>query len=100
MVRISNPDNYELIGFEVNKGKRAKYDAILKNKRTGEKRRVSFGGKYPDGKPYEQYEDKIGYYKEYDHKDKERRRRYLQRHKEDIGYKYSSGWFSQRFLWN
>jgi hypothetical protein len=98
-MRLPNPEAYELIGFEVNKGKKSKYDAILKNKKTGEKKRVSFGGKYPDGTPYEQYHDKIGYYSKYDHNDKERRRLYLLRHKNDLGFKFSSAYFSTNFLW-
>lgn len=98
-MRLPNPDAYRLMGFEVNKGKKSKYDAILINKKTGVQKRVSFGGKYPDGTPYQHYHDKIGYYKKYDHKDKERKKRYIIRHKNDLGYKFSSGWFSANFLW-
>lgn len=52
-MRVSNPDNYRLVGFEVNRGKK-KYDAVLENKKTGEKLRVSFGAK-----AYQHYKDKI-----------------------------------------
>lgn len=96
---IHNPENYELIGFEINKGKKHKYDAILKNKKTGEKKRVPFGGKKTDGTPYEQFEDKIGHYKQYDHKDLKRRWRYLARHKGEDEKLFSSGYFSIKYLW-
>lgn len=93
-MRLSNPENYTLEGFEVNKGKKSKYDAILKNKKTGEFKRVPFGAK-----GYEQYHDKIGHYKDFDHGDKDRRKRYLQRHKGEDDYKFSSGYLSIKYLW-
>jgi hypothetical protein len=74
-------------------------DAILENKSTKQKKRVPFGGKYPDGRPYEQFEDKIGYYKDYDHKDLKRRWRYLARHKGEDEKTFSSGYFSIKYLW-
>jgi hypothetical protein len=99
MTRIHNPQAYELIGFEVNKGKKHKYDAILKNKKTGELKRIGFGGKYPDGTPYPQYKDQLGYYSKYDHEDEKRRQNWLSRHKKNIGYKFSSAFFSREILW-
>lgn len=98
-MRLHNPENYELLGFEVNKGKKHKYLAILENKKTKEKLRVPFGGKHPDGTPYEQYHDKIGHYSEYDHNDPKRRDAWLKRHKANISYKYSSAWWSWKYLW-
>jgi hypothetical protein len=67
--------------------------AILKNKKTGEKKQVSFGDK-----SYEHYEDKIGEYKHLDHKDPERRKRYKQRHG-DNPKKFSAGYFALKYLW-
>ena len=98
-MRIHNPDNYDLIGFEINRGKKAKYDAILKNKMNGEKKRIPFGGKYPNGTPYEQFEDKLGAYSQYDHKDLKRRHNWLKRHDKNTDYKFSSAWFSKEYLW-
>jgi hypothetical protein len=98
MVRIHNPENYKLLGFELG-GKKHKYIAILENIHTTEKKQIPFGGKYLDGTPYEQFEDKIGYYKEYDHKDLKRRWRYLKRHEKEGDHKFSSSWFSKTFLW-
>jgi hypothetical protein len=68
--------------FEKAKAKRKKYTAILENKETGKTRRMNFGAIKKDGRPYEQYEDTtgLGLYSKYDHKDKERRRRYRLRH--------------------
>lgn len=98
-MRISNPENYTLVGFEVNRGKRAKYNAVIENKYTKEKKRVPFGGKHPDGTPYEQYEDKLGHYSQYDHNDLKRRHNWLSRHADNTKYKFSSAYFSKKFLW-
>jgi len=98
-MRIPNPDNYDLIGFEVNRGKKAKYDAILKNKSNGQKKRVPFGGKYPDGTPYEQFEDQLGHYSQYDHKDTKRRHNWLKRHASNYAYRFSSAYFAKEVLW-
>lgn len=46
---------------------------------------------------YQQYKDKIGFYKEFDHLDKKRRERYYKRHKE-ANY-LSPKWFSHKYLW-
>ena len=94
MVRLTNPENYDHIGFEKNKGKIAKYDAILKNKKTGEIRRIPFGHKQ-----YQQYKDLIGEYSQLDHGDEKRRQLYRKRHKGEDKYKFSSGYFALRYLW-
>ena len=65
-----------------------KYDAYINNKI------YSFGDRR-----YEQYYDKIGYYKEYNHYDKLRRKNYRARHKYDKLNEYSSGYFSYYYLW-
>lgn len=96
---INNPEKYILLGFEVNRGRRYKYDAILENKHTKQKKRVPFGGKKADGTPYEHYRDQIGRYREYDHGDENRRRLYRIRHRGEEQRKFSSGYFAYTFLW-
>jgi hypothetical protein len=66
--------------------KTKKFDIYVKNPKTGRIKKVSFGAK-----GYEDYTI---------HKDKERRKRYLQRHKHDKLNDYcSSGFWSARILW-
>ncbi len=48
---------------------------------------------------YEQYNDKIGYYKDYNHYDKQRGANYNARHKHDKLNTYSSAYISMRYLW-
>lgn len=69
--------------------KHKKYDVFDKEG----KKVLSFGDKR-----YQQYKDKIGYYKELDHNDKKRKELYYKRHNKDYG-KYSPDWFSKKFLW-
>ena len=57
------------------------------------KKVLSFGDKR-----YEQYQDKLGYYKELDHLDKKRRDAYYKRHNKEYGV-YSADWFAKSFLW-
>lgn len=99
MVVISNPEEYKLIQFEVSTDGKHKYNAILEHKKTGKQRKVPFGGIKADGTPYQHYHDKIGNFRKYDHNDKERRQRYRIRHKGQDQLKFSSGYFSMRFLW-
>lgn len=99
MVVIQNPQEYKLVGFQVSNDKKHKYNAILQHKKTGKQRKVPFGGIKPDGTPYQHYQDKIGDFRKYDHKDKERRQRYRIRHKGEDLNKFSSGYFSMRYLW-
>jgi hypothetical protein len=50
--------------------------------------------------PYEQYEDKIGYYRDLNHYDKKRRDNYRTRHRHDnISDLSSAGFWSWHFLW-
>ena len=88
MVRLHNPDSYQIVGYELG-GKKSKYIAILKNKKTGEFKRIPFGGKYPDGTPYEHFKDQIGHYSKYDHNDEKRRDNWIKRHKRNLDYKFS-----------
>jgi hypothetical protein len=99
MVVIKNPHEYKLVRFDVSTDNKHKYNAILEHKKTGKLRKVPFGAIKADGTPYQHYHDKIGKYKKYDHLDKERRKRYLIRHKGEDLNKFSSGWFSIRYLW-
>lgn len=99
MVVIANPSSYRLVGFEVNHGNKHKYNAILENKQTHRQKKVPFGGKKEDGTPYQHYRDRIGHYSKYDHLDKDRRQRYRIRHHGQDKHKFSSGFFSWRFLW-
>lgn len=71
-----------------------KYDAYKNGKKL-----ASFGAI-----GYEQYHDKIGYYRSKNHGNRERRNRYEFRHKKDTktpGYKNrtSAGYFSMKYLW-
>ena len=88
---------YRLKGFEQAKTKHKMYAAVLVNKETKREKRVNFGDKR-----YQNYQDKTGLnaYPRLVHGDKERRKRYHDRHKKDIkqGY-YSAGYFSLRYLW-
>ena len=45
--------DYKLLGFEIGKGNK-KYTALLKEKKTGKIKKISFGDKR-----YQQYEDKV-----------------------------------------
>jgi hypothetical protein len=99
MVVIKNPQDYKLVQFQVSKDGKHKYNAILEHKKTGKPRIVPFGGIKADGTPYQHYRDKIGKYSKYNHLDKERRQRYRIRHRGEDQMKFSSGWFSMRFLW-
>lgn len=87
---------YKLIGFERSHIKTKKYNAILLNKKTGRNVRVPFGGR-----GYEQYKDStgLGLYSKYDHADKNRRRLYRARHKNDNLKDYGPGYFSWYYLW-
>lgn len=92
---VTNPANYTFIRFEVSKTQGKKYDAILKNKTTGQEKRVPFGAK-----GYEQYKDKaLGRYSNLDHKDAKRRKAYRDRHQGEQNKKFSSGYFAWKYLW-
>ena len=90
---LLNPERYKLLGFEKSKYKDKKYDAILSN---GYKlKRIPFGALN-----YAQYEDKaLGLYSNLNHYDKKRRQLYKARHAKDINNLFSSGYFSNKYLW-
>lgn len=84
----------QLQGFIVSKKPHKKYDAILYDKDTGKIKHVPFGDTR-----YFHYKDKIGHYKDLDHNDKERRRRYRLRHYATHFKKYSPSYFAWHYLW-
>ena len=93
---VDQPKNYQLLGFEKSRTRYKKYDALLKNKRDGSIKRVPFGdARYP------QYKDKVplALYKDKDHGDPKRRMRYRARHNGEDKNKFSSGYFSWKYLW-
>jgi hypothetical protein len=74
--------------------KNKKYDVYYENPTTGNINKISFG----DNR-YEQYKDRIGYYSDLNHLDKNRRENYRARHKNDLLNNYSAGYFSWNYLW-
>lgn len=99
MVVLKNPQDYRLVSFQVCRDKKHKYNAILEHKKTKQLKKIPFGGIKANGTPYQHYHDKIGYYKKYDHNDPQRRKMYKIRHRGQDQLKFSSGYFSMRFLW-
>jgi hypothetical protein len=89
-----SPEEWKLIKIEVSKNNKKKYDAYLENKKTKKIYIVSFGAKGMD-----QYFDKIGHYKNYNHLDNKRKKAYYARHGKDAK-KYSAKYFSHTFLWS
>ena len=95
---IDRPEDYALVGFERSHVRGKKYDAILRNKKTRKRqiRRVPFGAV-----GYEQYRDSTGkgLYTRVNHGDPKRRRNYRTRHRGENKRKFSSGYFSWKYLW-
>lgn len=101
---LLNPERYKLLGFEKSKYKDKKYDAILSDFKvydlgegnSGYKlKRIPFGTLN-----YAQYEDKaLGLYSNLNHYDKKRKQLYKARHAKDINNLFSSGYFSNKYLW-
>ena len=94
---VDHPEDYTLVGFERSHVKGKKYDAILKNKRTRKvQKRVPFGAI-----GYEHFKDSTGkgLYSRVNHRDPKRRRNYRTRHHGENKRKFSSGYFSWKYLW-
>lgn len=96
MVVVKNPEQYKLKGFRKAKNPKKKYDAILEHKTTKRLKHVPFGAK-----DYEHYKDStpLKLYSSKDHKDPKRRASYRARHVGEDRRKYSSGYFSWKYLW-
>jgi len=88
---------YKLLGFKKSNTKNKMYDAILEHKLDGKIKKVTFGDKR-----YQNYQDKtnLNIYPHLIHNDKERRRRYILRAKNNVkdGF-YSPSYFSFYYLW-
>ena len=90
-------DDYKLIGFEKSKRKYKKYDALIKNKNTKKLIKIPFGDTR-----YQQYKDStgLGLYTDLNHNDKQRRMRYITRHRRWVKDNYySPSFFSMYYLW-
>ena len=89
--KVSNAKEKPLYKPFVSKAKNKKYSVyVIKGDK---KRLIHFG----DSR-YEQFKDKIGHYSSLDHNDKERRKRYYQRHGQTTD-KNSAKYWSHKILW-
>ena len=95
MPTLDNPEEYELLRFEVSEQKNKKYNAILRHN-SGRLKKVPFGDKR-----YEQFRDStgLGIYSNLDHGDRKRQINYLKRHEKTRHNKFSSSYFSANYLW-
>ena len=92
--------DYRFDRFVKSKKSTKKYTAILVHRRTGRTVQVNFGGIRSNGIPYDQFRDTaLGLYSQYDHEDKDRRRRWLKRHAKDGFNAYSASYFAKKYLW-
>jgi len=93
---VDTPTDYKLLKFARSHSRGKKYDAILVNRRTRKEKRVPFGAL-----GYEQYRDStgLGLYSRSNHGDLKRRKRYRRRHAGENTRKFSSGYFSWKYLW-
>lgn len=87
---------FRLLRFEESRTKGKKYDAILLNLDTRREKRVPFGAL-----GYQQYRDSTGLnlFSHLDHLDPKRRRNYRARHQGEVDNRFSSGYFSWKYLW-
>jgi hypothetical protein len=88
--------DWKLCGFERSHLANKKYNAVLLNLKKGNIKTLGFGDTR-----YQQYKDStgLGFYSRLDHRDKQRRKQYLQRHVNDINKPYSASYFSKKYLW-
>lgn len=93
---IKDNEKYKFLFFEKSHLKSKKYNAVLLNKKNERERRVPFGSSIS-----EHYKDNtgLGKWSHKDHNDKERRRLYRARHRGEEKNKFSSGYFSWKYLW-
>ena len=88
MVYVYHKDGYKFTAPSTVQGK--KYDVFDKDG----KKLASFGAL-----GYTQYHDSIGHYSNLNNGDKNRRARYLFRHKKDIHNFPHAGYFAAHYLW-
>lgn len=90
--------NFRVISISPSKNKLKKYDALIQYN-DGSRKTVSFGAIRPNGVPYEQYRDStpLKLYKDYDHNDENRKKRYLSRHQKNHGV---AAKLAEEFLWS
>lgn len=93
---VKNPENFKFKRFEKSHLKNKKYNAILINKNTKKEKKIPFGSSsnfhYRDTTGLSKWSHK-------DHNDKKRRKNYRARHKGEEKNKFSSGYFSWKYLW-
>lgn len=96
MVKILNPNEYVLKGFQKSSTNFKKYDAILEHKQTGKTKKIPFGDTR-----YQHFRDQtpLKLYSHLDHNDLKRRHNYLARHSKTFNDKFSSSYFSKNYLW-
>lgn len=90
--------DYSLVKFVKSHKAGKKYDAVLRNKKTGGMSKIPFGDS-----SYQQFRDKtgLGLYTHLNHNDQKRKTAYRLRHNKDIKQNnYSAGYFSMRYLWD
>jgi hypothetical protein len=95
---LSPSKDYKFIKFIRSSNNQKKYDAILENKSTGRRKKISFGQRGAS-----QYRDSTGLklYSNFDNNDIDRKKAYRARHEGEgePNRKYSAGWFSWNYLW-
>jgi len=90
-------NEYTFVKFEKSNRKGKKYNAVIKNKKTGREKKIPFGQL-----GYQHYKDNtgLGLYSNLNHNDSTRRKSYKARHSVYIKPNmYSAGYFSMRYLW-
>lgn len=88
---------FELVDIKISSRKNKKYDAFIRNKKTGQIIKIPFGQK-----GYEHYQDitPIKVYSDYDHKDDGRKIKYQRRFRRMYNPEYwSPTSLSWTFLW-
>ena len=87
---------HEFVKFEVSHLPTKKYNAVLKNRKSGRELRIPFGAI-----GYEQFKDTtgLGAYTKDDHLNDKRRQNYIKRHSNDKNKPYAPSWFSLKYLW-
>jgi len=95
--------DYRFIKIEKADNRLKKYQAILSDNNVNNRFvKVSFGGIYPNGKPYTQFKDttNLKLYSKFDNNSDKKRKAYKARHTGFLkdGF-FSPGYFSMKYLW-